>query len=221
MKSSCGRITKPDTQPVLHISCTIYLVLVFKADLHRRLKSVWTQTLRACTHTSPYLHGTRHNRLEKKQPFVPQHAIKHGDRYRPSCCLHRRNNQLFIRSPNYSEQMCPSAQRMVLYIPVPPGNTLLSARTSLDRKAFPSTFLLFCLVPSQELAGMDSVAPFICGAAVAEGPVAPGGTWRGTLMVDDSICPDPVYSVVTMLGELWWSPSRAYSISRRCQETER
>ena len=54
---------------------------------------------------------------------------------------------------------------------------------------------------------MDSVAPFICGAAVAEGPVAPGGTWRGTLMVDDSVCPDPVYSVVTMLGEKMCSSS--------------
>lgn len=57
------------------------------------------------------------------------------------------------------------------------------------------------LSPSQDLAADPAVAPYICGAVAADGPVAPGGTWRGTLMVDDAVCPDPVYSVVTMLGE--------------------
>lgn len=57
------------------------------------------------------------------------------------------------------------------------------------------------LFSRQELAADPSVAPFICGAAVAEGPVGPGETWRGTLMVDETICPYPVYSVVSMLGE--------------------
>lgn len=53
----------------------------------------------------------------------------------------------------------------------------------------------------QELAAAESVAPFICGAAVAEGPLFPGETWRGTLMVDEDICPDAIYSVVSMLSE--------------------
>ncbi|CAN0559018.1 unnamed protein product, partial [Ectocarpus sp. 12 AP-2014] len=51
----------------------------------------------------------------------------------------------------------------------------------------------------QELAASDGVAPFICGAVAGEGPVLPGETWRGTLTIDESVCPDPVYSVVSML----------------------
>ncbi|CAM9660357.1 unnamed protein product [Ectocarpus sp. 12 AP-2014] len=50
-----------------------------------------------------------------------------------------------------------------------------------------------------ELAASDGVAPFICGAVAGEGPVLPGETWRGTLTIDESVCPDPVYSVVSML----------------------
>ncbi|CAN0195134.1 unnamed protein product [Scytosiphon promiscuus] len=50
-----------------------------------------------------------------------------------------------------------------------------------------------------DLAAAESVAPFICGAAVAEGPLFPGETWRGTMTVDEDICPDAVYSVVSML----------------------
>lgn len=45
------------------------------------------------------------------------------------------------------------------------------------------------------------MAPFICGAVVADGPLFPGETWRGTMMVDESVCPDAVYSAVTMLSE--------------------
>ena len=56
------------------------------------------------------------------------------------------------------------------------------------------------LVP-QELAASESVAPYICGAAVADAPLFPGETWRATLTVDESVCPDAVYSVVTMLSE--------------------
>lgn len=41
-----------------------------------------------------------------------------------------------------------------------------------------------------------------CGVVVADGPLLPGKTWRGTLEVDTDICKDPVYSVVGMLGEL-------------------
>lgn len=58
-------------------------------------------------------------------------------------------------------------------------------------------FLFFC----QALAGSADVAPFICGAVVGDAVLPSGGTWRGTLEVDETICPDPVYSVVTMLGE--------------------
>ncbi|CAM9774326.1 unnamed protein product [Ectocarpus fasciculatus] len=50
-----------------------------------------------------------------------------------------------------------------------------------------------------ELAASEDVAPYICGAVVAEGPVFPGQTWRGQLDVNRDICPDPVYSVVSML----------------------
>ncbi|CAM9326079.1 unnamed protein product [Ectocarpus sp. 8 AP-2014] len=50
-----------------------------------------------------------------------------------------------------------------------------------------------------ELSESSDVAPYICGAVVAEGPVFPGETWRGQLDVDPYICPNPVYSVVTML----------------------
>lgn len=53
----------------------------------------------------------------------------------------------------------------------------------------------------QELAASDGVAPYICGAVVAEGPLSPGETWRGQLDVDDDICPDAVYSVVSMLSK--------------------
>lgn len=63
-----------------------------------------------------------------------------------------------------------------------------------------------CLVRWQALAADPSVAPFVCGAAVADAPVGPGGTWRGTLTVDDSVCPDPVYTVVSMLGEYCTGP---------------
>lgn len=54
---------------------------------------------------------------------------------------------------------------------------------------------------------MESVARYICGAAVAEGPVFPGETWRGNMMVDESVCPDAVYSVVSMLSKFIFSPS--------------
>ncbi|CAM9937812.1 unnamed protein product [Ectocarpus sp. 12 AP-2014] len=50
-----------------------------------------------------------------------------------------------------------------------------------------------------ELAGLEDVAPFICGAVVAEGPLFPGETWSGEIVVDPHTCPDPVYSAVSML----------------------
>eukprot|EP00903_Cladosiphon_okamuranus_P016817 g15509.t1 len=50
-----------------------------------------------------------------------------------------------------------------------------------------------------ELAASEGVAPYICGAVVADGPLFPGETWRGSMMVDEIICPDAVYSAVTML----------------------
>lgn len=53
----------------------------------------------------------------------------------------------------------------------------------------------------QELAASPDVAPYICGAVVADGPVFPGETWRGTLEVDEHVCPNAKYSVVTMLSE--------------------
>ena len=65
----------------------------------------------------------------------------------------------------------------------------------------PLRFPLSVVFVSKELAASESVAPYICGAAVAEAPVFPGETWSGTLMVDESVCPDAVYSVVTMLSE--------------------
>eukprot|EP00752_Nemacystus_decipiens_P012941 g11454.t1 len=49
-----------------------------------------------------------------------------------------------------------------------------------------------------ELAETEEVAPYICGAVVADGPVFPGETWRGTMTVDDD-CHNPQYSVVSML----------------------
>eukprot|EP00903_Cladosiphon_okamuranus_P016262 g14998.t1 len=51
----------------------------------------------------------------------------------------------------------------------------------------------------EELAESEAVAPFICGAVMAEGPVSPGEAWRGTMEVDTYICPNPQYSVVSML----------------------
>lgn len=54
----------------------------------------------------------------------------------------------------------------------------------------------------QALAATANVAPYICGAAVSEGPLFPGETWRATFDVDTSICgDDAVFSVVTMLSE--------------------
>lgn len=50
-----------------------------------------------------------------------------------------------------------------------------------------------------ELLESYDVAPYICGSVVADGPLFPGETWRGTMKVDESICPNAVYSVVTML----------------------
>eukprot|EP00903_Cladosiphon_okamuranus_P016239 g14981.t1 len=50
-----------------------------------------------------------------------------------------------------------------------------------------------------ELAESEAVAPYVCGAVVADGPVFPGETWRGTMEVDEELCPDAQYSVVTML----------------------
>lgn len=77
-----------------------------------------------------------------------------------------------------------------------------------DRKgeATPLLLLPHALQPTnaymvQELAASEDVAPYICGAVVAEGPVFPGQTWRGQLDVNRDICPDPVYSVVSMLSE--------------------
>lgn len=53
----------------------------------------------------------------------------------------------------------------------------------------------------QELAASRAVAPYICGAVVADGPLFPGETWRGTMEVDEHICPNAQYSVVSMLSE--------------------
>ena len=55
----------------------------------------------------------------------------------------------------------------------------------------------------QELAASPYVAPFICGAAAGDAPLAPGGTWRGVMEVDTDICgDDAVFSTVSMLSEL-------------------
>ncbi len=67
----------------------------------------------------------------------------------------------------------------------------------------------------QELAGMESVAPYVCGATVAEGPVFPGETWRGTMMVDESVCPNAVYSVVSMLSKFDFAPSLRRRLAKR------
>lgn len=58
----------------------------------------------------------------------------------------------------------------------------------------------------QELAASESVAPFVCGAAVAEASLLPGETWRGLLEVDTDICGnDGVLTVLGMLGGyLFW-----------------
>lgn len=64
-----------------------------------------------------------------------------------------------------------------------------------------STSIFVCLLSWQELAASEEVAPYICGVAVADGPVFPGNTWRGTMMVDEYLCPNPQYSVVSMLSE--------------------
>lgn len=54
---------------------------------------------------------------------------------------------------------------------------------------------------SQEFGNSDDILPFLCGAVIADGPLAPGETWRGTMTVDEEICPDPVYTSYAMLGE--------------------
>ncbi|CBJ48908.1 conserved unknown protein [Ectocarpus siliculosus] len=51
-----------------------------------------------------------------------------------------------------------------------------------------------------ELVASADVAPYICGSVAGDAPVFPGETWRGTLTIDESVCPDPVYSVVSMLS---------------------
>lgn len=49
---------------------------------------------------------------------------------------------------------------------------------------------------------MPEVSPFICGAAVGDGPLFPGDTTRLTLAVDEDICDDSaVFSLVSMLSE--------------------
>ena len=53
----------------------------------------------------------------------------------------------------------------------------------------------------QALTESKDVAPYICGVVMADGPLFPGQTWRGQLDVDDDVCHDPVYSVVSMLSE--------------------
>lgn len=60
----------------------------------------------------------------------------------------------------------------------------------------------------QKLANDPSVLEKLCGAVVADGPVFPGETWRGTMEVDTDICKEPVYSMVGMLSEL----SSQYSV---------
>lgn len=65
-----------------------------------------------------------------------------------------------------------------------------------------SPLFLFCVSLWQELAALESVAPFICGAVAGDAPLFPGETFRGTLEVDEEACPDAVYSAVTMLSEL-------------------
>lgn len=71
------------------------------------------------------------------------------------------------------------------------------------RVSTPDIFPRVCAVDLswQELAAMDDVAPYICGAVVADGPVFPGATWRGSMTVDETICPNAQYSVVSMLSE--------------------
>lgn len=55
----------------------------------------------------------------------------------------------------------------------------------------------------QALATSDSVAHYICGYAIADGPLLSGATWRGYMEVDMDICgDDAVFSVVSMLSEL-------------------
>lgn len=46
------------------------------------------------------------------------------------------------------------------------------------------------------------MAPFICGAVVADGVLFGGETWRGYMEVDTDICyGGAVFSLVSMLGE--------------------
>ncbi|CAN0352006.1 unnamed protein product [Pylaiella littoralis] len=49
------------------------------------------------------------------------------------------------------------------------------------------------------LGASDEVFPFICGGVLSDVPVFPGETWRGFMMVDETICPDAVFSAVSML----------------------
>ncbi|CAN0528784.1 unnamed protein product, partial [Ectocarpus sp. 12 AP-2014] len=51
-----------------------------------------------------------------------------------------------------------------------------------------------------ELVASADVAPCACGSVAGDAPVFPGETWRGTLSIDESVGPDPVYSVVSMLS---------------------
>ncbi|CAM9611996.1 unnamed protein product [Ectocarpus sp. 8 AP-2014] len=50
-----------------------------------------------------------------------------------------------------------------------------------------------------ELLASEDVEPYICGGVMGEAPLFPGDTWRGVMTVDESICPDAQYSVVSML----------------------
>lgn len=55
---------------------------------------------------------------------------------------------------------------------------------------------------SQALAASDDVSPYVCGAALADGLLFPGETWRGYMDVDTDLCYEGiVFSVVTMLSE--------------------
>lgn len=48
----------------------------------------------------------------------------------------------------------------------------------------------------------DDVAPFICGAVIADDVLMSGDTWRGTMGVDLDVCGDDArFSMVAMLGE--------------------
>lgn len=75
--------------------------------------------------------------------------------------------------------------------------------------------VLSCVLTLLQGAGSDpAVAPFICGAVVADGPLFPGETFRGTMHVDTDICKEgAVFSIVAMLSEslsmgILWYKSR-------------